>query len=139
MYGSHTVAFDIIMFILDNLESLCYDYNILSVFFPNILKVSSISRQYGSHTVAFDIIMFILDNLESLCYDYNILSVFFPNILKVGFIFFSLIGPVHEILLLIASMNIDDSDKPAHLYSLVGAFFTRIRKVWTFRKPQTKR
>ena len=83
-YGTHTVAFDIIMFILDNLESLCYDYNILAVFFPNILKVSSISRQYGSHTIAFDITLFNLDNLESLCYDYNILSVFFPNILKVS-------------------------------------------------------
>ena len=38
--SSHAVAFEIVLFILDNLEQLCYDYQILSVFFPNILKVS---------------------------------------------------------------------------------------------------
>ena len=38
-YNSHAVAFDIILFVLDNLEHLCYNYQILSVFFPNILKV----------------------------------------------------------------------------------------------------
>ena len=40
-YNSHAVAFDIVLFILDNLENLCYNYQILSVYFPNILKVSS--------------------------------------------------------------------------------------------------
>ena len=35
------MAFDIIMFTLDNLETLTYDYNILATYFPNILKVTN--------------------------------------------------------------------------------------------------
>ena len=43
-YNSHTVAFEIVLFIMDNLERLCYDYQILSVFFPNILKASIVYK-----------------------------------------------------------------------------------------------
>ena len=38
-YSSHAVAFEIVLFIRDNLKELCYNYQIFSVLFPNILKV----------------------------------------------------------------------------------------------------
>ena len=37
------VAMDIMQFLIDNLETLCYKTNLLFRFFPNILKVSSFS------------------------------------------------------------------------------------------------
>ncbi|XP_052766199.1 AP-5 complex subunit zeta-1-like [Mya arenaria] len=38
-FTSTAIAFDIIMFTLDNLESLTHDYNIMATYFPNLFKI----------------------------------------------------------------------------------------------------
>ena len=53
-YTDTAVAFDTVMFILDNLETLCTDTDILSNYFPNIFKVSS---SYVFQLISFDMWM----------------------------------------------------------------------------------
>jgi hypothetical protein len=36
---SVSVCFDIVMFILDNLETLTHEHNIMATYFPNMFKV----------------------------------------------------------------------------------------------------
>ena len=45
--------------------------------------------------------------------------------------------PAHWILVIIASMSSEESDKPAHMGSLPRAIVSRIHKVWNL-KAQTK-
>lgn len=39
--NSVSVCFDIVIFILDNIETLTFDHNVMATYFPNILKVIS--------------------------------------------------------------------------------------------------
>ena len=39
MYVNAAVTFDVVLFLRDNLEALCYKTDLLQKYFPNILKV----------------------------------------------------------------------------------------------------
>ena len=46
--------------------------------------------------------------------------------------------PVHEILVLIASVSNEGSDQPAHICSLTRALPAHMHKVWKLIKAQTR-
>ena len=85
-YANPGLAFDVVLFLRDNLENLCYNTHILSRFFPNLFKVSftiaggylisrwRLPQHFANPAVTFEVFS---DNLWHLCYDTDTLSMFF--------------------------------------------------------------
>ena len=48
-YWQPSVAFDAMQFVLGNLETLCYDTNLLFKYFPNLFKVGGIIKSMLFH------------------------------------------------------------------------------------------
>lgn len=47
-FNNNIVSFDIVLFILDNLEKLTLDTDMMATYFPNILKVHNVYLKYFS-------------------------------------------------------------------------------------------
>jgi len=59
-FNNNNVSFDIVLFILDNLEKLTWDTNIMATYFPNLLKVKIYDLLSCKHSIFRYIKVFVL-------------------------------------------------------------------------------